>query len=62
MPEQHESVVDEGLTGPYNAEEYGRCAFGHPVNNSGRCQPLNEESTSEKDGCPREGEVVGGGD
>lgn len=28
--------------GPYDGVRNGTCAQGHPVNGSGRCQPLNE--------------------
>lgn len=47
MPEQQESVVDDGLVGPYSGDDNGRCLYGHGVNSQGRCRPLNEEE------CPR---------
>jgi len=30
------------FNGPYDAEKNGRCAFTHPLNGFGRCEPLNK--------------------
>jgi len=34
--------TDPATVGPYDADTNGRCAAGHPVNQFGRCEPLND--------------------
>lgn len=44
-PYAGEEDMDRSLpdfNGPYDANKFGRCAFGHPVNGLGRCEPLNK--------------------
>jgi hypothetical protein len=41
---------DPSLSGPYDVAN-GECAYGHPVNGYGRCEPLNETPPA----CPPSG-------
>lgn len=51
-----EQVYDEtDLSGPYDQGK-GRCRNGHPVNQRGRCEPLNTT------GCPAPGEETNDAD
>lgn len=40
------------LEGPYVAEDYGRDAYGHPVNQQGRCSAMNPPPGGTGTGCP----------
>lgn len=56
-PPQPVSGLAPDYQGPYDAENNGRCAYGHPVNGYGRCKPLNDgEPTSPPPGCPSRAE------
>ncbi len=45
--------IDPALTGPYDAANNGRDAYGHPVNGYGRCEKLNVgDPSAVPPGCP----------
>lgn len=40
------------FVGPYSATDFGMCQYGHPVNCSGRCSPMNPPPGGTGEGCP----------